>query len=154
MKPVPPRENSSTTVVILQFYLGGTGKAACGMGRRTSASHVDVCFLSRPGVIVVVPRPVVARSSVHGDAEDALALSEEVEARVDETVAVVFARGFRLGQQLGILANVPAVVIEAGEVRRAGIYSNQGCCTQKRELLVSLFCNLAYGHAMIRWVPV
>ena len=52
--------------------------------------------------MLFIPRPVVARATVHGDAEDALALSKEVEARVDETVAVVFARGFRLGQLLGI----------------------------------------------------
>jgi hypothetical protein len=39
-----------------------------------------------------IPRLVVAWATIHGNAQDALALFEEVEAWVDEAVAVVFAR--------------------------------------------------------------
>ena len=65
-------------------------------------SHIDVNLLSRPRVVLIVSRSIIARAAIDGDAEDAFAFLQVVEARVYQAVAVVLARGFCLCQSLGI----------------------------------------------------
>ena len=61
---------------------------------------------SRDTLLYIVSRTSVSglvdtRTTVNGDAQDALALLQIVEARVYQTVAVVHSGGFRLCQSLG-----------------------------------------------------
>ena len=50
----------------------------------------------------LVPCLVIAWTAINGDAEDALALFQIIEARVDEAVTVELAACFSLGQTLGL----------------------------------------------------
>ena len=52
---------------------------------------------------MIIPCPIVARTAINGDAQDALAFFQAIETRVNESVAVELARGFHFCQLLGFV---------------------------------------------------